>query len=77
MRNAKAGLAGLLEEAGVSQREFAQGIKRSDAVVSRLVSGEAAPSKRTIDNTLAFLRKRLRRRVTYEEVWPVEAKRTA
>jgi transcriptional regulator with XRE-family HTH domain len=62
-------LRDLLQEAGLSQRELAAGIGKSDALVSRLVSGEATPSKETIDKTLYFLSGRLGRPVTYEELF--------
>lgn len=42
-------------------------------MVSRLVSGEAVPSKETIDSLLAFLTRQLHRGVTYEELFPAPA----
>ncbi len=66
----------LLATNEISQTELASGIDKSRAFVSRLLSGDVHPSKETIDATLAFLTKRLRKRVTYEMVFgatPVEA----
>jgi transcriptional regulator with XRE-family HTH domain len=62
-------LKALLDEAEINQAEFARGTDRSPALVSRLVSGEATPSKDTIDNSLSFLSLRLGRSVTYEEAF--------
>lgn len=62
-------LGGLLDELEVTQADFARGIDRSRTLVSRLVSGEAQPSKETIDNALAFLSMRAARQITYEEAF--------
>jgi predicted transcriptional regulator len=59
----------LLEDGEITQAELADGIGKSEAMVSRLVAGEAAPSKETIDSILTFLTKRLGRRVTYEKAF--------
>lgn len=59
----------LLDDHDITQREFAEGIGRSDTLVSRLISGALDPSKNTIDKSLAFLTKRLGRTVTYEEAF--------
>lgn len=67
------GLKALLDKHGISQRELAHAIGKSDAAVSRLLNGSTMASQDTINDVLAFLSKRLRRRVTYEQVFgPVE-----
>lgn len=63
------GLKTLLERNGISQRELARGLRKSDAAVSRLLSGDTAATQDTIEAVLAFLSKRLRRRLTYEQVF--------
>jgi predicted transcriptional regulator len=66
------GLRRLLEHHGVTQVELARGIGKSEAYVSRLVHGDLGASQDTINTVLSFLSKRLRRRVTYEQVFGVE-----
>lgn len=63
------GLRTLLDKHGITQRELATAIGKSDAAVSRLLSGETTASQETIDAVLAFLSKRLGRRVTYERAF--------
>lgn len=62
-------LKALLDKHEISQTELADGIGKSRAFVSRLVGGDTGASQETIDATLAFLSKRLGRRVTYEQVF--------
>lgn len=63
------GLRTLLDKHGITQRELALAIGKSDAAVSRLVSGETAASQETIDAVLAYLTSRLGKRMTYERVF--------
>jgi transcriptional regulator with XRE-family HTH domain len=63
----------LIEELGLSQAELARGIGRSEAFVSRLLSGETGASQGTIAGLLAFLSERTGRRVTYEQLFPTAA----
>jgi transcriptional regulator with XRE-family HTH domain len=65
----QAGLKALLDKHRISQRELAHGIGKSDAAISRLVSGATGASQETINDVLVFLSKRLHRRVTYEQVF--------
>jgi hypothetical protein len=53
----------------VSQAEVARGIEKSTAYVSMLATGRAGASQRTVVDLLLFLSKRLRRVVTYEELF--------
>lgn len=57
----------LLDDNGIQQVELARGIGRTKAFVSRFISGGTGASQETIDAILAFLSKRLKRKVTYEE----------
>ena len=59
----------LMDEFGVSQAEMARAIERSEAMVSRLVRGETAPSMETVGRILAFLAERSGRKVTFEEAF--------
>jgi predicted transcriptional regulator len=62
-------LGELLSDNGISQAEFARGIGRSRSFVCRLVSGELEPSRSTIDASLRYLSRQLKRKVTYERVF--------
>lgn len=53
----------------ISQKELALGIGKSDAVVSRMLSGEVGIERKTINAILGFLSARLKRRVTYEQAF--------
>lgn len=70
-------LKGLLEVNNIQQVELAQGIGKSKAFVSKLLSDDTGASQDTIDAILAFLSKRLRRKVTYEMVFGAPAARAA
>lgn len=76
-KSGQPGLGELLLKHDIQQVDLATGIERSEALISRIVSGEAGASQATINEILAFLSKKLRRRVTYEECFgsPVAAGR--
>lgn len=58
-----------LADANISQADLARGIEKTTAFVALLVNEKTGPSKDTIDSILSFLSKRLRRKVTYEQVF--------
>ena len=62
-------LRAILSRSEIKQSELAEGIGKSVALVSRIISGDIDPSKETIDAILAFLQARTRRHVTYEQVF--------
>lgn len=67
----------MLDRAGISQRDLAKGIGRSDAYVSMLISGDVGASQETIDAVLSYLSARLHKRVTYEMAFGSPAERVA
>lgn len=66
-------LKALLDKHGISQREVASAVGRSDAWMSRVAAGLLDPSLEDIDAILAFLSKRTGRRVTFEQVFAGKA----
>lgn len=62
-------LRDVLQRSGISQQQLAEGIGRSQAHISQLLSGKSQASQAVIDGILAFLSKRLGRDVTYEEAF--------
>lgn len=65
----------LLEEAEAKQGELARSLGLSDANISRVLNGHIPPTQEVIDGTLAFLSKRLKRVVTYEEAFGTPKRR--
>lgn len=59
---------GLFHATGATQTELAEALGKSQGQVSRILNGKSAMQKETIDAFLAFLSKRLKRRVRYEEL---------
>jgi len=64
-------LKSLLESNSISQAEVARGIGRSEAFVSRLLSGETGASQETIAALLSYMSHRLGRQVAYEDLFSV------
>lgn len=62
-------LRSLIVDNGISQRELARAIERSEPFVSRLLAGETGASQETIERVLSFLSQRLSRSVSYEEAF--------
>lgn len=69
MRDMQLGLKTLLDKHGITQHELAVALGKSDAAVSRLVSGETSATQETIEAVLAYLSNRLGKRMTYERVF--------
>lgn len=65
----------LIQEAGVTQAEFATAIAKNQSTASRIINGKVEPGKSTIDATLAFFAKRLGRTVSYDEAFGKPRKR--
>jgi hypothetical protein len=63
------GLRQLLDETGDTQTALATAVERSDAMISRLVSGEAKPSFDTAADIVRYFSAKLGRRVTHEEAF--------
>lgn len=70
-------LARFLFENGLRQTEVAAGAGRTPQFVSMLVRGETGASLETVEALIAFLSKRLGRRVAYEEVFGPSEEATA
>lgn len=63
----------LLEREGISQRDVANGSGIALSAVNDIVNGKRSPTTGTVDAILSFLRTRIRRRITYEEVFASSA----
>lgn len=76
-KHMKSPLKSFLAANSVTQADLARGTGLTTGYVSLLANDEAGASQETINSILVFLRKRLRRAVSYEECFgaPVAAGR--
>lgn len=65
----RAAIGRFVDAHGITQRELAEGIGRTESFVSMLASGASGASQGTVASILTFLSGRLGRRVTYEEAF--------
>jgi predicted transcriptional regulator len=63
------GLAGLMGDNGITPRDLAEGSDVALSGVYDILAGRRSPTRVTIDAILAYLSRRLDRKVTYEEAF--------